>query len=132
MATAETTPPQAPSRCRKESVGRRAVREAPGGGEEALVGVNGRLRVVGSGWMTRWGWDGVWLIAQRTTGWGNNGITIQRAHAGTHAHLEPQSGEALPPSTPGLCCLTAWVGTRASAYRFDKFPKGSGLGFLIC
>lgn len=34
-------------------MGRKAVRGGPGGGEEALVA--GRLRVVGSGWMTCWG-----------------------------------------------------------------------------
>lgn len=71
------------------------------------MGVNRRLRAAGSGWMTCWGWDGVWVIAQRTTGWENTGITIQCVHAGTHAHLELQGGEALPPSTPGLRCLTA-------------------------
>lgn len=75
--------PQTPSRCKKESLRRRAGGEAPGGEEEARVGLTGRLRVVGSCWITHWGWDRVWVIAQKTTGSGNNVISIQSVYTRT-------------------------------------------------
>lgn len=85
-------------RSARRSVGRRVGGEAPGGEEEARVSVTGRLRVVGSGWITRWGRGGVWVIVQRTTGLGNNGIVIARRHA----YSESYYGEARLPFTPGL------------------------------
>ena len=57
--------------------------------EEARSGMTGRLWVVASSWLTCWGWDGVWVFAQRT---------MESPYVRSRMQT-PQSGEALPPST---------------------------------
>lgn len=127
-ATAQTTQPRAPSGAR------RRVWEAEPPGKPLAEGRKPLwVRPGGCGlWAAAGGPAGEgWGLADcaGSRGVGNHGITEQRAHAGTHAHLEPRSGEALPACTqdsvaslPGL----APEPHSLAAYRFDRFPKGPG------
>lgn len=95
--------------------------------EEARVGVTGRLRLVGSSWVTHRGGMGSECLRRESP---NRKRLGRKSHSGgqwnhqcaytrrgTHAHTRP--GEALTPPTPGLRGLT----THKPAGR-GKFPKG--------
>ena len=96
------------------------------------MGVTGRLWVVGGGWMTRWGL--CYCAENHGVGErGNRHTVCERKHC-THTRNPGVGRPGLPPPQDSVASLRGLTRGPHSlgACRLGKFPKGSGLRFLIC